>query len=307
MSQMEGLEVDFKRIPKAVESEDLVAFANSSLGGAILAGVEEYADPTGLQRGRVVGCDVGDRPRCLILSRAGSCTPPVDVEIVTENTGARAFLRVEIPSGAKKPYSTSGGTYKIRGDGVTRPLRPSELLVLFLEAEEASFIGRFRKATGALQTDLATLRESTAEETQRLVSSIHRFANETLEHLGQVAASADEAHCFSEEAQYAAITAVEELERLSLDLASHHREFMKADDGLTLIGKALGVDLDVIRLKAEVQFVAGFAACPTFDTIYRRLKSKPGPVQDGRVRRKDIKLWCEEAQERRIARRAAAG
>ena len=103
LDRTEGLESDFKQTPNAVESSDIVAFANSARGGTILVGVEETQDAQGIQRGRVIGCDVTDQTKQRILNRAASCVPPVPVQIYVENTSKTPFLRIDIPTSARRP------------------------------------------------------------------------------------------------------------------------------------------------------------------------------------------------------------
>lgn len=158
----EGTEVDFKRSVGALEPEDLVAFANSSTGGAVLLGVEERKRADGRQRGEVVGCLVGDVERLSILNKAESCIPPVEIEVIIENVESLPFFRVEIPSGPQKPYCTSGGAYKIRGDGANKPLTPRRLLALFMENEEQEFLERFGAATQQLDAQLERLLDISA-------------------------------------------------------------------------------------------------------------------------------------------------
>ena len=306
LARTEGLDVDFKRSASGVDSEDFVAFANSARGGAILVGVDETTNSQGLQRGVVVGCDVGDRPKQILLNRAASCVPAVHVQVFIENTARKPFFRVEILPSRRRPHSTGGGTYKIRGDAITRSLQPNELLVMFLEAEEESFIGRFRAATKELGDGLKSLRSSTQAETEHLVDTIRMFSRDTLDYLGQVGASAEEAHVFSEEAQCASITAVEHLEELRTDFARHQKDLERADDALIAIGEAIGVDVEVPRLKEQVVFVARLPFPPTVDDIYGELLKTSAAVKDGRVTREHIEQWCEEVKEAR-ARNTAVG
>jgi predicted HTH transcriptional regulator len=144
--------VDYKENLKGPHAEDLVAFANSEHGGAVLVGVEEFTSTAGTQEGRPIGCPVDDDARLQVLSKALSCSPAVEIELFIENLSATPFLRIEIPSGSHKPYATSSGTYKIREDSRNNPLLPEALLKLFLEREGAEFRTRFSEATGTLET-----------------------------------------------------------------------------------------------------------------------------------------------------------
>ncbi|MBR9885141.1 MAG: ATP-binding protein [Oceanospirillales bacterium] len=148
----ESVNVDFKREVQAVRSAHLVAFANSPLGGTLLIGIDEYTSPDGVQRGRVVGCDVDDRARLLLVNKATECIPNIELKIYTENLSqSRPVLRVEIPSGHLKPYCTHGGEYRIRTDGRNRALLPEELLAIYMDREGEQFLSRFRDAVYQLE------------------------------------------------------------------------------------------------------------------------------------------------------------
>jgi len=160
----EGLDVEYKQSTAGLEASDIVAFANSKHGGAILVGVKEARKSTGEQYGVVVGCEVGDKARLQILDKALSCQPPVPVEVFVEAEGsATPFFRIEIPSGSQKPYGTSGGTYKTREDGRLRALTPTDLLGILVERESLLFEERFRKATAQLVDEMKTTAGTVAD------------------------------------------------------------------------------------------------------------------------------------------------
>ena len=160
----EGINVDFKREVQAVRSADLVAFANSPLGGTLLIGIDEYTSPDGVQRGRVVGCDVDDRAHLLLVNKATECIPNIELQIVTENLSqSRPVLRVEIPSGRIKPYCTHGGEYRIRTDGRNRALLPEELLAIYMDREGEQFISRFRYAVSQLEHQVEGVNRSLSQ------------------------------------------------------------------------------------------------------------------------------------------------
>lgn len=205
LSKQEGHDVDFKRLSNGLEPADLVAFANSEFGGAILIGVDE-TQVNGCQRGQVVGCDVGDKERQAILSKAESCNPPIHVEINIENTEGKPFFRIEIPSGKNKPYCTSRGTYVIRGDGRTSALFPSRLLAMFMDSERAKFIDQFREATKELEGGLQEVSTKVTDEMSSLVQRVRLMEADITGSLHQIHESAenaenlsDEAVCFSDE------------------------------------------------------------------------------------------------------------
>lgn len=150
----EGYDVDFKFNAEGIKNEDLVAFANSDRGGAVLLGVDEVEQADGRKLGRVVGCKIGDEPKQRILNLANDCTPPIHVEIFSENTGGKAFLRVEIPSSQSKPHCTKKGLYLTRFDARNIALTPSQLLRVFEESESYRFLKRFREATETLQCSI---------------------------------------------------------------------------------------------------------------------------------------------------------
>lgn len=164
LERAEGFDVDFKKQASNLDADEFVAFANSPSGGSLLIGVDEVADAQGRQRGKVVGCRVGDEAKRQILDKALSCSPPIDVFIDVENTNDKPFLRVDIPSGDKKPYSTRSGKYAIREDGRKRSLLPAELLTVFLEEQSEEFAARFREATGSLKGDIDELQNTVQQD-----------------------------------------------------------------------------------------------------------------------------------------------
>lgn len=192
LDRQEGKDVDFKRQLSGLASADLVAFANSPTGGTILIGVDEVASNNGLQRGVLVGCPVGDKERLIILNKAESCVPPVEVEVYVENADELPFLRIEIPSGADKPYCTRKGIYAIRGDGRTKALLPGRLLSLFLETEAEQFFTRFREATGELEGSLTVLKSQVIDEFADLLARVERMEAEIAASLHRISRTADE-------------------------------------------------------------------------------------------------------------------
>ena len=150
LSSGENKLVEYKEKVQGLHAEDLVAFANSDSGGAILIGVREETTSNGKQVGKPVGHAMDDNTRLHIMSKALSCSPPVQIEIVVENIRMKPFYRVEIPSGNHKPYATNSGTYKIRENGRNSPLHPEPLLRMFLEREGEEFRSRFAQAASKL-------------------------------------------------------------------------------------------------------------------------------------------------------------
>jgi hypothetical protein len=152
----EGIDVDFKQSVDGVHAEDLVAFANSAAGGAILVGVREIEGKDGRQRGVPVGIRLGDAAKLKIMNKAMDCSPPVQLSAFAENMGDKPFYRIEISAGPLRPYCTRGGTYKTRTDGRSQALHPEELLDLFVQREGARFRERFAEATQKVVEDLGS-------------------------------------------------------------------------------------------------------------------------------------------------------
>jgi hypothetical protein len=142
LSRADDLDVVFKKSTAWLESDDLVAFANSKHGGSILVGVHETRNLDGWPTGALAGCAVGDPERRKILAKANQCVPPVPVSIFVENRAERPFYRIEIPSGPRKPYCTAEGIYKIRNSGRSETLYPRQLLALFLETNGEEILRR---------------------------------------------------------------------------------------------------------------------------------------------------------------------
>ena len=151
----EGQTVEYKENVKGLQAEDLVAFANAKSGGSILVGIREDKSANGRQIGKPIGIQISDSEKLIIINRALSCVPPVQVSVFVENTEEKPFFRVDVKSGMQKPYSTSGGVYKIREDGRKQPLHQDSLLGMFLEREAKNFKQRFSDATSGIEDKLA--------------------------------------------------------------------------------------------------------------------------------------------------------
>lgn len=200
LNRQEGLDVDFKLTVKGVEATDLVAFANSAKGGTILVGVGEIEDINSMQKGKIIGCPVGDKERLFVLSKSESCVPPVEVNIIIENYARKPFYRIEIPSGKEKPYCTAGGTYKIRGDGRTNTLLPGRLLSLFIEKQSEIFFNRFREATKELGKNIFNSNSALQEELHDLLSKILNMEYLVENRLDNIQEGVDNAESMSNEA-----------------------------------------------------------------------------------------------------------
>lgn len=223
LNREENYDVEFKESLKGLDSSDIVAFANSELGGSILVGVKEIKIVNGRSRGEVVGCRVGDGEKQSILNKAESCVPPVDVEIFIENSRHNPFFRIEIPSSSKKPHCTSGGTYKIRGDGRVKALLPGSLLTMFIETETQKFIEKFRDATRELGESITGIKYKVMEEMNELLDHISSMEDNVEAKLKEIFYTAENAESLSDEAMtYSDETLgeIHELEGKVLDLES---------------------------------------------------------------------------------------
>jgi ATP-dependent DNA helicase RecG len=203
----EGFDVDFKRSVSGLEADDIVAFANAKAGGAILIGVDECRNSDGRQCGTVVGCPVGDPEKRKILDKAHQCVPPINITVHVENRTDKPFYRIEIPSGPNKPYCTSGGTYKTRGDGRKNTLYPTVLLALFLETEGGEFLRRFQQVTSSLEKSIEDTKKKITSDLGDLASSVEQMefnVEQSLDRVGGSAESAEEnavnANSYAEEA-----------------------------------------------------------------------------------------------------------
>jgi ATP-dependent DNA helicase RecG len=194
LSKRECLDVDFKRDIAGIEQSDLVAFANSPGGGAILVGVDEIDGPGGTEVGKVVGCPVGDRTRLQIINKAADCVPPVEIELYIEDLAATPFFRIEIPTGQQKPYCTKKGTYTIRGDGRTVALLPDHLLSIFVAVEGDAFVKRFQDATQAVSESLAEVQHQVEERTGSITMALDSLESRMQENLQSVYDVSDEAN-----------------------------------------------------------------------------------------------------------------
>lgn len=176
LSSSENSELDFKRDADAVKHDDLVAFANSG-GGVILVGVEEETGKNGVQKGKVVGCDVSDRERNKIVSRANQCKPAIAVKVAVETHGKFSIFRIEIPKGGL--HCTPNGTYKIRRDGQTDIIDPSAMAQIIVELERKRILYYLRAAVRPeiedAQSDLESRYDEALAEIEDLRSQIDNF------------------------------------------------------------------------------------------------------------------------------------
>lgn len=162
LSHSEDEAFDFKRDAEAVKAEDLVAFANAG-GGVILVGVDETQGKHGKQKGKVVGCEISDKERNKIVSRANTCRPTIPVKITIEHQGNLAIMRVDIPKGGL--HCTANGTYKIRRDGQLDIIEPSVMAQIIVERERSRIIHYLNSAIRPEIENALAEREENYQET----------------------------------------------------------------------------------------------------------------------------------------------
>lgn len=180
----EGYDVDWKREISGLDSQDIVAFANSEKGGSILIGVEETKDNEGRQRANILGCACNEESKRNILSKAQNCIPSIEVEIIIENTDKKSFYRIEIPSGEHKPYCTQKGVYKIRDDGHNKAITPNKMLSMFIEIEGDEFLKRFKEAGREIKNNISDLSGDINEALEKLEEIIPQI--EAMEELNYI-------------------------------------------------------------------------------------------------------------------------
>jgi len=184
LAREEGYDVDWKRNIKGLDSEDIVAFANSKEGGTILIGIDEDNDKNGRQQPIIVGCELSDENKMKIKTKALSCNPQIEVEIIKENTNNKSFYRIEIPSGENKPYCTQKGVYKIRDDGLNKAITPKKLLSIFIEMESDEFLKRFKEAASEIEDNIADVSGNIKEALLNLENIIPQI--EAMEELNYI-------------------------------------------------------------------------------------------------------------------------
>jgi hypothetical protein len=189
----ENYDFEFKESLSGLDSSDIVAFANSGKGGTILVGIREKKLANGKRVGEIIGCKIGDQERLKILNKARSCIPPIDIEIIYENTSTTPFIRIEIPSCNEKPCCTQGGSYLIRGDGQNRALHPGLLFGIFLEREYEVFAQRFKDASNEIEKTLVSVKTTLNSEIEDIKDEIDDLSRITRLKLDEIFGSAQDA------------------------------------------------------------------------------------------------------------------
>jgi predicted HTH transcriptional regulator len=143
--------------------------------------------------GKIVGCKVDDKTRMAIVSKALDCKPPIDVKIQIENSKTKKpILRIDIPEGVDKPYSTPSGTYKIRSEGRNVGIDPSLMKAMILQSETEEFVNRFRHAAEDVLSELRSVQTLLSEQIER-VNQVAEVARDTAARAEQAANEATQA------------------------------------------------------------------------------------------------------------------
>jgi len=187
----ENERVEFKSTPDAVNMDDIIAFANSPVGGTILVGVTGK-HVGGRQVGDVCGCDVSDGAKLKLMNKAAGCVPPVLIKVFVEKYGSLSCFRIEIASSNFRPHGTASGLYKIRVDGRIQPLHRDALLSMFLERESGVFVERFRAAARDLEGAIAKTSEDIITHVGMVVGELSGL-DDSLEVIKQSAEIAEDA------------------------------------------------------------------------------------------------------------------
>lgn len=161
--------VDFKKVADGIHAEDLVSFANTSTGGDIFVGVVERKGADGSQYGEIGGTDLEDDTVLKIVNKAISCDPPISIGLYAENTDKCPLIRVNVLPSNNRPHCTPKGVYCVRDGNRNRPLRPGELLAIFLDSEAKAFASRFEDAAVRISAEISELEDS-LETTIRTMS-----------------------------------------------------------------------------------------------------------------------------------------
>lgn len=175
----EGLDIEYKQSLEALDISDIVAMANCETGGTIMVGIRDTQLKNGRQKGVIVGCRVGDKAKMQLISKINSIIPQMEVDIIIENARDKPFYRIEVPSGASKPYCTSSGIYKIRDDGYSKPMKPDMLLQLFLRKETFKFQSRFDRATDELEQSFNRLSNRLVKELDDVENAVNGISRKT--------------------------------------------------------------------------------------------------------------------------------
>lgn len=235
----EGFDIEFKRIANAVESEDLVAFANSPEGGYIIIGVAEVKNENNGETMNIKGAKVGDHERLIILNKAQDCLPPVELFLQNYKFQGKDLLVIEIPTGSNRPYCTKKGVYKIRGEGRNQVLTQELLFQIIMEKEYQTFLERFKTATHELKDEMLYMQDI-----------IEKSEGEISNSLQGIFAEATEAEATSQDVFSMTEGISDMLGRLGEEFFFHDDRMNDLEEKVDLILKHLNIEKpEVTRMK----------------------------------------------------------
>ena len=128
IAQGENNAVEFKSAQVRAESiaKEMVAFSNTQ-GGALLIGVEDNGDVTGLGRREGVEEWLANIVRENVL-------PPIDPKIENTDFQGKSIIIIEVEKGKDKPYQTNKHQFLIRVGSTNRTATQTELMRLFQQS-----------------------------------------------------------------------------------------------------------------------------------------------------------------------------
>lgn len=200
LNGLESLTVELKENVDGVKPDDLVAFANRKEGGTIFAGVKDnkhWDDPKAFLVEYLVEQRLTDRAKRQLLEKAMSCIPPVQMQLSEENTAKISFIRIDVLPSKSWPHCTSSGKYVIREDGLNHALQPNQLLGMFLDREEGSFLSRYRAATDRFEQLFTNLEFNVESNLHDLNIELERSIEELSGRIGDAFESSEGAFSFS--------------------------------------------------------------------------------------------------------------
>ena len=292
LSLQEGLDVDFKRNVQGLKPVDLVAFANSKRGGAILVGVDEIKEKDGRQSTKIVGCSVGDEDKRTIIDKANSCIPNVEVSIFIENLSRNPFFRIEIKSGSDKPYCTKKGTYNIRDNGRNSPIYPEKLLSMFIEKEGETFLRRFKDATRNIEETISKLKSKVEEDSKDLLYEVQDTGSKIDESLNEIFNSAENAESLSDDAMNISDETLGEVIELSRIAESIPNTLWNINAKIDALLKKFNIeDPEVKQLRETVKVI-----CDNLTKGRSNLKKEEAIKEMSKmfpdIKKEQLEIWC---------------
>lgn len=122
LEEGEGYTLEFKSAVNSDLPKEMVALANGS-GGRIFVGIEDH--------NRIVGCDLSNKALAQIEDMAGTCDPPVAIDI--EKLNNYNILVIHVPEGGIRPHRCSKGFF-LRNGTISQKMTTADITA-FIQAE----------------------------------------------------------------------------------------------------------------------------------------------------------------------------